>query len=172
VKQICSVCRHEERLRIEAAVLDGRTLHTVADEYGLHKTQLWRHMNKHLPRAIELAQTEMNAKRDADLLCGMTALEQVQDLQKRTMHILSDAESAGDRVGALRAIRELRSLTEFVGRLTGEDRHRERNGETVFIVKTDFTNDEVIDAESVLEVETAPSEYPALSRGRVIDGID
>jgi hypothetical protein len=153
MKQVCAVCRHDQRLEIEAEALEGGTLQFVSEKYGLHKTQLWRHMNKHVPKAIEKARSDMEAALDIERVSGMSALEQVGDLQNRARRILNDAEADRDRSDALKAIRELRRLAELLGRFSGEGIPADRDKPTVVYVTTRFEPATVVDAEFCEEVD-------------------
>ena len=51
---------------------------------------------------------------------GDNLLEQMRDLNARTLKILEQAETAGDLKTALAAIRETRANQELIGRIVGE----------------------------------------------------
>lgn len=50
----CQVCNHPDRARIEFAKISGRGLHEVANEFGVHKDSLWRHMRMHVTEQTKI----------------------------------------------------------------------------------------------------------------------
>lgn len=110
----CSICGHASRGNLEAALLEGVPLRTIADRHNVSKTALIRHRDEHLPAMLVRAH-EAGEVADADDL-----LAQVRDLQRRTLSILEGAETSGQGRLALSAIREARSNLELLGRLAGE----------------------------------------------------
>lgn len=109
----CQVCVHPEVKAIDEAIVNGVSMRELVQRYGLSKDSLYRHKNKHLPKAIVKAQ-EVKEVAVADSLLG-----QVKDLQAKTLGILSRHEGKNDRI-ALSAIREARSNLDLLGRILGE----------------------------------------------------
>ena len=110
----CTVCTHSERAQIEAALVAGTALRTIADQNGVSKTALIRHKAEHVPRALAKAH-EAREKAQADDL-----LLQVRALQGSALRILVRAERDGDGRTALAAIREARGNLELLAKLLGE----------------------------------------------------
>jgi hypothetical protein len=44
----CAVCRHPERIRIEALHTAGSSLDKLAERFDLHRDAIWRHMTRHV----------------------------------------------------------------------------------------------------------------------------
>jgi len=109
----CQVCVHPEVKAIDEAIVNGVRMRELVEQYGLSRGSLYRHKNKHLPKAIVKAQ-EVKEVAVADSLLG-----QVKDLQAKTLGILSRHEGKNDRI-ALSAIREARSNLDLLGRILGE----------------------------------------------------
>lgn len=109
----CQVCVHPEVKAINEAIVNGVRMRELVEQYGLSRGSLYRHKNKHLPKAIVKAQ-EVKEVAVADSLLG-----QVKDLQAKTLGILSRHEGKNDRI-ALSAIREARSNLDLLGRILGE----------------------------------------------------
>jgi hypothetical protein len=72
----------------------------------------------------------VEAREVRDVEHGDDLLGQLQFLNKKTLSILEEAESSGDRRVALAAIREARSNVELNAKLTGElvERHAHLHG--------------------------------------------
>ncbi len=112
----CSVCTSPDALAIDRALIDGDTLRNTAKRYGVSEDSLRRHKrNGHI---VEAAKRELNA--DDELPDGDTILNRVQNLERRAMSILNQAERAGSIGVALSAIREARSTIELLAKLVGD----------------------------------------------------
>jgi hypothetical protein len=109
----CTICTHEERPAIDAALVAGHSLRTVAEQFGTSATTLHRHKG-HLP--AELAKSQQAAEiAHADGL-----LAQVKQIHAVTLSILAKAEKAGELRVALTAVREARGNLELLAKLLGE----------------------------------------------------
>lgn len=109
----CTVCLHPKRSEVDAALLAGEPLRTIADQFGPSKTALLRH-REHVAPALAVAK-QAAAVADADSL-----LEKVRGLEVDARRIGKAAETAGDARIALGAVRELTRIIELLGRLRGE----------------------------------------------------
>jgi hypothetical protein len=115
----CTVCRHAERLAINAALVAGEPFRAIAGRLGLSRTALQRHKAEHLPLALVKA-TEAAQVAEAD-----TLLAQVQEMRQRARAYEAQAVATGDlRVGLL-ALREERAAAELVAKMTGALRERQ-----------------------------------------------
>ncbi len=111
----CTVCMHKDREAIDTALVEGEAVRPVASRYvPLSKTALQRHKDEHLPKAL------MQAQAAQEVAHADTLLDQVQDLHRRTLKILTAAEKSKDGRLALGAVREARSNLELLAKLTGE----------------------------------------------------
>ena len=110
----CTICQHEKRNEIDAALIDRRPFRDIARQFGPSKDALVRHHDNHLPAAL------IKAKDAADVAHAYTILGQVQTLRDRALGILDSAEGSGDLRSALGAIRETRGCLELLGKLAGE----------------------------------------------------
>jgi len=122
----CTACVHENRQHIDAALLSGASLRDIAGRYDLSKSALERHKAGHLPAHLARARAAAEVARADDLL------SQVNDLQLRTLKILSIAETTGDLRVALNAINQARANVELLARLLGE--LNDANGTTVNVL--------------------------------------
>jgi hypothetical protein len=110
----CTVCDHEERASIDAALVSGTPLRDIAGQHGVSKSALERHKAGHLPAHLAKAKEAGEVARADDLL------SQVRHLQDRTLAILTTSEDAGELRTALAAIREARGNLELLAKLLGE----------------------------------------------------
>lgn len=110
----CTICTHGHRDAIDKALVSGTPNRRIAAHYRLAEASVRRHAKNHLPERLSLAQEATNVA-NADGL-----LRQLEQLQHRTLGILTEAETAGDLGTALRAIREARGNFELLARLVGE----------------------------------------------------
>lgn len=110
----CTVCDHEERSSIDAALISGAPLRDIAGRHGVSKSALERHKAGHLPAHLAKAREAGEVARADDLL------SQVRYLQDRTLAILTASEDTGELRTALVAIREARGNLELLAKLLGE----------------------------------------------------
>ncbi len=110
----CTVCVHPKREAIDEALVGGASNRSLASLYDVSEAAVRRHKGKHLPAKLVMAQAaEEVAQAD-------TLLDQVRDLQSRTLAILEAAEETKQHRTALGAIREARSNLELLAKLLGE----------------------------------------------------
>jgi hypothetical protein len=110
----CTVCEHPERVEIDRALVGDASNRSLASLYDVSEAAVRRHKANHLPARLVMAQAaEEVAQAD-------TLLEQVRDLQQRTLTILEASEESQQHRTALAAIREARSNLEMLARLVGE----------------------------------------------------
>jgi hypothetical protein len=110
----CTICHHEKRDEIDAALVERQPFRHIAAHYSVSTSALVRHSDDHLPASL------VKAKEAAAIAHADTILSQVQDLRDRALIILNKAEEAEDYRGALSAIREARGCLELLGKLAGE----------------------------------------------------
>ena len=110
----CTICDHEGRASIDAALISGAPLRDIAGRHGVSKSALERHKAGHLPAHLAKAREAGEVARADDLL------SQVRHLQDRSLAILTASEDAGELRTALAAIREARGNLELLARLIGE----------------------------------------------------
>jgi hypothetical protein len=109
----CKVCRHENVKEINKAIIEGATLQSLADKYGLHISSLSRH-KPHIADVIRSASVICDAQE------GASVLQRIDDLLQRANLLLDKAEDSGDVKTALIAIREVRGTLELLGKASGQ----------------------------------------------------
>src|SRR5918992_2715895 len=124
----CTICEHPGREAMDEALVGGASNRSLASLYDVSEAAVRRHKANHLPAKLVMAHAaEEVAQAD-------TLLEQVRDLQARTLAILEAAEETKQHRTALSAIREARSNLELLAKLLGE--LDERPQENVLISPT------------------------------------
>jgi hypothetical protein len=112
--RVCTVCEHPEREAIDRALVGGASNRSAASLYDVSEAAVRRHKGNHLPAKLVLAEKAAEVA-DADNL-----LDQVGDLQRRTMAVLEAAELSHEHRTALAAIREARGNLELLAKLIGQ----------------------------------------------------
>ena len=110
----CTVCGHEDRAAIDAALVAGTALRDVARRHAVSKDALFRHRDSHLPVSLTRARDAADVAQADDLLAQLRAL-----LAKANA-LLANAETAGDIRTALAGVREARATLELLAELEGE----------------------------------------------------
>ena len=111
----CRVCAHPGLDAIEAELVrPGTNRRAVARKYGLGRMSVVRHAQLHLPDRMRRA-AEVAKKAPA----SQKTLEQVVELNKLARGIFTRAYNDNNPSAAVAALRELRKIIEFEGRLLG-----------------------------------------------------
>lgn len=110
----CTVCMSSSRTIIDEELLRGRSYRSIAKQYDLSESAIYRHRSSHISKRIA------QAYNDAELLEAESLLGQVRALHARTTTILAEAEENGDLKVALQAIREARNNLELLAKFMGE----------------------------------------------------
>ena len=110
----CTICTHPGLEAINRALVEGTPNRRIASHYDVTERAVRNHKANHLPTKLIMAQAAEEVAQADDLL------EQVRDLQARTLAILEAAEGSREHRTALAAIREARSNLELLAKLLGE----------------------------------------------------
>ena len=165
----CSVCRHPQCKEIEdKLLLKEISLRQAAREYGLHRTQIRRHMMSHtsyqptapLPQEWEPPRPNPPSR--------VRTVERVESLGQRVERVIDAAEDRGNPDLMLRASRELRQTLELTARLTGETRAAETGGgrETVTVRFRNFGPDAA--TRPFVGEATLPAAHPVIDAEEVV----
>jgi hypothetical protein len=139
----CVCCTSPNRAEIDAQLVAGASLATVARTFGMNAKSVGRHRERHLSPALLAVSLE------AGLTSARTAVDRIEDLAARLERALDRAETSGHAASFVGVARELRSSVELLAKLSGELRP---DGPTV----------------QVLNVLSSPDMQSVLS---VLDGI-
>ena len=116
----CTICTHADKFVIDGDIVEGKALRDIAGQFSVSKTALGRHKDNHLPATLTLAKKEEEATHSSNLL------QAAQALLAKTSALLSEAEHAGDRRGALAGVKEARGCLELLSKL--QQAHRPEEG--------------------------------------------
>jgi hypothetical protein len=114
VPRSCTICTHPEREAIDRSLVEGTPNLRIASHHDITERAVRNHKANHLPASLAKAQEAEEVSKADDLL------DQVRDLQERTLAILEAAEGSNQHVTALAAIREARRNLELLAKLLGE----------------------------------------------------
>ncbi|VVB90735.1 Uncharacterised protein [uncultured archaeon] len=109
----CSVCEHIQSKEINEALLDGQAYRIIAAQFGTSIASLQRH-KEHLSTKMVIAPGAQ------DVAAANILLNQVKDLQQKSLDLLAKAEQAGDLKTALQGVREARGCLELLAKLEGQ----------------------------------------------------
>lgn len=110
----CTVCSHPQKEMINREIIEGASLRSVAQQFGVSYSAVNRHKADHLPMKMTMAKLAEETA-DADNL-----LAKVRDLQRKACDLLAKAEQAGDLRTALQGVREARGCLELLAKLQGQ----------------------------------------------------
>ncbi len=110
----CTVCSHPNVKEINRALVSGEANTKLSSIFAVSEQALRRHKSSHLPTKLVMAHEAEEAAQADNLL------EQLGDLQRRTLAILEVAEKTRQHRTALSAIREARGNLELLAKLLGE----------------------------------------------------
>lgn len=109
----CSVCAHPQAEEISMEILQGATLRNIADKYGLSLTSVHRH-KQHIPHQLAVShEAQKVAKADG-------VMQRMAELDQRADTIYKQATEQNDPELALKALKELRGITELYAKMAGE----------------------------------------------------
>ena len=104
----CIVCTHSNRLQIDRALAQGKTLSSIAREYSISENSLANHRDQHLSRQL------VQSVRKKEAIESSHLLDDIEELITRTKNILTMAEEKKKFNLALGAIREVRGSYELL----------------------------------------------------------
>ena len=110
----CTICCHEQRQEIDAALLTSESLRNVAKRTGTSFTALHRHKKSHIPKKLA------KAKEVREIAEGGSLLERLRQLNSETQDVLRAARKEGDHELRLKAINRAEKQLELEGKLLGE----------------------------------------------------
>jgi hypothetical protein len=109
----CSVCAHEQRREIDAALLNETPLRNIAQRYGTSATALHRH-REHLPRQL------VKAREQEDVSQAIDVIKQLKAINGATLAILKEARDDKNGELALKAVDRIQRQLELQAKLLGE----------------------------------------------------
>jgi hypothetical protein len=111
--RVCTICTHEQRSEIDAALLNETPLRNIAQRYGTSATALHRH-REHLPRQLVKAQEQEDVSQAIDVV------KQLKAINGATLAILKEARADKNGELALKAVDRIQRQLELQAKLLGE----------------------------------------------------
>jgi hypothetical protein len=122
--QRCTVCRHDERWRIEVLRAGGASLDALAQKFGLGRDAIHRHWERHVSDEIKATylagpvQLQDLAAKAAD--AGGSVLDHLHAVRVVLMGVMANMTEAGDGRGAAYVAGRLTATLETIARISGE----------------------------------------------------
>jgi len=113
VPRTCTICTHEQRPEIDAALLNETPLRNMAQRYGTSATALHRHRH-HLPKQLVKAQEQEDVSKAIDVV------KQLKAINAATLAILKEARADKNGELALKAVDRIQRQLELQAKLLGE----------------------------------------------------
>ena len=111
---VCTVCRHEQTESISMEILVGHVpLREIAKKYGLSLSAVHRHKQHIAQQLVASQEAQKVAKADS-------VMQRIAELDQKAQEIYTLAFAEEDNALALKAVRELRGITELYAKLAGE----------------------------------------------------
>ena len=140
----CTVCWHEARPEIEAAIIGKHRQQDIANRFGLSKSAVGRHSRNHMDKGMVQAQ-----RAEIERLQGSGSIEDRLDaMLKKAEDILWKAETASSVDTQIRALAECRKQVELLAKVIGQvkdettiqilqviDRHDSEGGDLVGLIE-------------------------------------
>lgn len=113
MSRICTACKHPQTEAISLELLQKVPMREIAKKYGLSLSAVARHKD-HIPAQLAVSETAQKvAKADS-------VMDRVTELDSRAESIYQQAATGNDPELALKALKEMRSITELYAKLAGE----------------------------------------------------
>lgn len=107
----CEICNHPNRLEIDREIVQGKSKSGIARTYEVSLNSVAYHAENHLSRQLVKSYEMRQAIESTGLVT------EIQELLKRSKHILRRCERDGKLGVALGAIRETRGTLELMARI-------------------------------------------------------
>ena len=109
----CTICQHPQRAEIDAALVAGMPIRSIAFQIGVSHTAIQRH-KAHVSEAIGKSQ---EAREEAQAL---DVVKQLKAINAAALAILADARTTGDADTQLKAIDRIQRQIELQAKLLGD----------------------------------------------------
>lgn len=119
----CTVCTHEKRAEIDAALVAGESFRPLATRFAIGECAVKRHAKNHLVEPVAAA---VEARRVEVVEQGENLVEALRDLRKQAAELCEAARNDADIRAALLAIARQEKLIELQARMLGEIEERVR----------------------------------------------
>lgn len=110
----CTVCTHPKRSEIDLAIATGLSKLEIARSFGVSESSVYGHGDRHLTPAIAKA-AHNNAVLSAERI-----VSRLDEIDRVTRKLITDAIATGDIRAATSAVTELRGQLKFIAELAGK----------------------------------------------------
>lgn len=110
----CTICAHNDRSEIDAALLNGEPYRRIAQRYAASPDAVNRHKREHL--SSQMAQAA-RANGAADVRTAIDVVQQLRAINDEAHAVLIDARESRDGELRLKAIEQVRKQIELQARL-------------------------------------------------------
>ncbi len=111
--RVCTICTHEQRPQIDAALLNETPYRIIAKRFDASPAAVNRH-REHLPSQLVKAQQQENVSQAIDVV------KQLKAINGATLAILKEARAEGNGELALKAVDRIQRQLELQAKLLGE----------------------------------------------------
>lgn len=115
--RVCTICTHDQRGEIDAALLAGESYRSIAKRSETSESAVYRH-REHVSE--RLAPHLAKAHEAAEVVKADTLLDRLKELNSDTREILRETREAGNNDLALKAIARVEKQLELEAKLLGE----------------------------------------------------
>lgn len=123
--QTCTICKHADRSQIDAALISGGPLRSIADRFTTSKTSLIRHRDNCISQQLQKAREGSNSAQASALI------RRLREITEKTTRVLTRAQLQKNGDLALKAIARLERQLELEARLLGQlEENRGAGGST------------------------------------------
>ncbi len=112
--RVCTICTHPDRAAINAALLAGTPLRSIAEHNGVSATALHRHKEEHVPATLAKAHEVEDVRQALDIVAQLKAINGA------ALTVLGEARRSGNGELALKAIDRIQRQIELQAKLLGE----------------------------------------------------
>lgn len=120
----CTVCRHEERARIELMHCAGVPLDKIAARFGVHRDAIWRHMERHVSAeekaAILLGPAKLHDLIEATASESASLRDYYSIVRSVLFGQLMKLAKAGDHDGVAKVSARITHVLRDIAKMTGE----------------------------------------------------
>lgn len=110
----CTICTHEKRSEIEAAVVKGASFRVIASQFSVGDASIQRHAASHIQASVSNSQAVKEEARGIDVVNQLKAINAI------TLSILKNARDAKKDTIALYAIDRVMKQLELQAKLLGD----------------------------------------------------
>lgn len=120
----CTICRHQERWRIELLKAGGASLDALADKFHVSRDAINRHWHKHVSAELRASYlcgpSQLADLADKAAAEGNSVLDYFRAVRGVLMAALANMAEAGDGRGVAIVSAQLVNVLEKIGKVTGE----------------------------------------------------